>query len=110
MESIYIQIFTTTDRKQDADRIASALVEQRLAACVQISGPVTSTYRWEGAIEQADEYLLIAKSRQDLFDRAEKAIREIHTYDVPEILAVPISNVSADYLTWLEEELSASRR
>ncbi len=69
--SDYIQVVTTTERREDAERIARALVEQRLAACAQVSGPITSTYRWQGEIETAQEWQCRAKSRRDLFaDRA----------------------------------------
>jgi periplasmic divalent cation tolerance protein len=101
----YIQVVTTTGSREDAERIAKMLVERRLAACVQISGPITSTYRWEGAIETASEYQCTAKSRLDLFAQLEQAIREIHPYQTPEILATQIFAGSAAYLGWLDAEL-----
>ncbi len=104
----YIQVVTTTERKEDAQRIARALVEARLAACVQIVGPITSTYRWKGAIETAEEWQCAAKSRQDLFAQIDEAIRAIHPYEVPEILAVPIAAGSSAYLEWLEAELKTA--
>jgi periplasmic divalent cation tolerance protein len=104
----YIQVLTTTERKEDAERIARALVEARLAACVQIVGPITSTYRWQGAIESAEEWQCLAKSRQDLFARIDEAIRGIHPYEVPEILALPIAAGSSAYLEWLETELKTA--
>ena len=104
----YIQVVTTTERKEDAERIARALVEARLAACVQIVGPITSTYRWQGAIETAEEWQCLAKSRQDLFTRVDEAIRGIHPYEVPEILALPIAAGSSAYLEWLETELKTA--
>lgn len=100
----YIQVVTTTEREEDAARIARALVERRLAACVQVLGPVTSTYRWQGAIETAREWQCWAKSRRGLFEQIADAIRQIHPYEVPEILAVPIVAGGEDYLAWLEAE------
>ncbi|GAB4341762.1 MAG: divalent-cation tolerance protein CutA [Desulfobulbaceae bacterium] len=102
--SEYIQVVTTTDRKEDAERIAAEAVEKRLAACVQISS-CRSVFRWQGAIEQADEFLCVMKSRRDLFPELEKLVRSLHTYEVPEIIAVEIIAGSRDYLAWLEEEL-----
>ena len=99
------QVITTTETKADAQAIADALVERRLAACVQVIGPITSTYRWQGEIETAEEWLGVIKSRQDLYDVLEAAIREVHPYDVPEILAVPVVAGSKDYLAWLDSEL-----
>ncbi len=102
-----IQIVTTTAQQADAQKIAAALVEQRLAACVQISGPITSTYRWQGAVESAQEWLCTIKTRRDLYDEVEQAIRQLHPYDQPEILATPIVAGSAGYLKWLDEEVQA---
>jgi periplasmic divalent cation tolerance protein len=101
----YIQVVTTTETEEDAGRIARLLVEERLAACVQILGPVTSTYRWKGAIETSREWQCVAKSRRGLFAEVEKAIRRVHPYEVPEILAVPLVAGSEGYLEWLETEL-----
>jgi len=102
----YIQVVTTTEREEDAGEIARALVENRLAACVQVAGPITSTYRWQGAIETSREWQCTAKSRRDLFERIEEAVRRVHPYEVPEILAVPILAGSRAYLEWLEAELA----
>lgn len=102
--SEYIQVVTTTEKEEDARRIARSLVERRLAACVQVLGPVTSTYRWQGAIETAREWQCWAKSRRELFEQIDEAIRQIHPYEVPEILALPIVAGSQSYLAWLEAE------
>jgi periplasmic divalent cation tolerance protein len=101
-----IQVVTTTATKSDAQAIATAVVGKRLAACAQIIGPITSTYWWQGNIETAEEWLCIMKSRQDLYDELEKAIRQAHPYDVPEILAVPVVQGSQDYLEWMDRELA----
>ncbi|MBN2023411.1 MAG: divalent-cation tolerance protein CutA [Pirellulales bacterium] len=100
----FVQIITTTPTEQDARRIAAALVEARLAACVQISGPIQSTYRWKGAIESAAEWQCAAKTRRDLVGQIEEAIGRLHPYDVPEILALPILSAGASYAAWLEEQ------
>ena len=102
----YVQVITTVASRDDALKIAHVLVERRLAACVQIIGPITSTYWWKGKMEEAEEWQCLIKSRQDLFEALEEAIRGVHSYDVPEILAVPIAAGSKDYLTWLEGELA----
>jgi periplasmic divalent cation tolerance protein len=100
----YIQVMTTTAAKADAQRIAGALVQERLAACVQVLGPIESTYRWQGAVETAEEWLCLIKSRRELFPQIEEAIRRNHPYQVPEILAIPVVAGSAAYLAWLENE------
>ena len=78
-----------------------ALVERRLAACVQVVGPVESRYRWEGRVETATEWLCVAKTTAERYDELEAAIGDLHSYDVPEILAVPVVRGSAAYLQWL---------
>jgi periplasmic divalent cation tolerance protein len=106
----FIQISTTVEQKKDAETIANELLQKRLAACVQIVGPVTSYYWWNGTIDQAAEYLCLIKSRQDLYLRAEAAIRNMHPYEVPEIIATPIVNGSRDYKEWLAAELSSPEK
>lgn len=103
----YIQVVTTTEHEQDAQTIARQLVQQRLAACVQVLGPITSTYRWEGRIETAQEWQCWAKTRRELYEQIERAIRQIHSYELPEILAVEIVAGSRGYLAWLDEEVRA---
>ncbi len=98
----YIQIITTVDKREQAKAIAAALVEKKLAGCVQVIGPVSSTYRWKGKIETAEEWLCLIKTRQDLYKDLEAAIHEIHPYEVPEILAMPVLAGSQHYLEWLE--------
>lgn len=104
----YIQIVTTTEHREDAERIARTLVEERLAACAQVTGPISSTYHWQGKIETAQEWQCWAKSRRDLYEQVEQAIRRLHPYEVPEILAMPIFAGSAAYLAWLEAEVKRS--
>ena len=101
-----MQVVTTTATKAAAQAIATAVVSKRLAACAQVIGPITSTYWWQGQIETTDEWLCVMKSRQDLYAALEQAIRQVHPYDVPEILAVPVVLGSQDYLEWLDHELA----
>jgi len=101
----YIQVITTTEKKDDAHRIAMSVVERRLAGCVQVIGPITSTYWWKGVIETAEEWMCVIKTRKDLYPELEGSIREVHPYEVPEILAVPIAEGSKDYLEWLGNEI-----
>lgn len=100
----YIQVVTTVDDKNAAEKIAQAVLNKRLAACVQISSCM-SMYRWQGNIERAEEYLCVMKSRRNLYQELEKAIRKIHPYDVPEILAVEVVAGNKKYLDWLNQEL-----
>lgn len=102
----YIQVVTTTDKREDALAIASALVEQRLAACVQVTGPVTSVYRWKGRVETTEEWQCWAKSRHDRYTQIEKAIRKCHGYEEPEILAMPVTAGSKSYLAWVDAEVA----
>jgi len=105
----YIQVFTTTEEKNDAEKMAKVLVEKRLAACVQVIGPVISTYQWKGNLETAQEWLCLIKTRRDLYDEVEAAIKEIHPYETPEIIAVPFVAGSREYLEWLRSELQSKK-
>ena len=106
----FVQVVSTTARRDEAERIARGLVEARLAACVQVSGPVRSVYRWKEAVEEGDEWIVAAKTRRDLFEPVEKAIRGLHPYEVPEILLLPILAGSRAYLEWLDEQLIPASR
>ena len=103
-----IQISTSTESKEDAEKIAREVVEKRLAACVQITGPITSIYWWKDTIEKENEWLCIMKSTKELYDELEKAIKGIHPYEEPEIAAVPIVTGSLGYLEWIEKEVRSS--
>ncbi len=105
MTEDYIQVLTATASRDDAQRIAAALVEQRLAACVQVIGPIASTYWWQGRVEQAEEWLCLIKSRRALYDELEQAIRARHPYETPEIMALPVIAGSPPYLHWLSQEV-----
>ena len=91
-----------------ADRIALALVEQSLAACVNQLAPVRSVYRWQGNIERATEVPLLIKTTRERYGDVEAAIRQLHPYDVPEIIALPIAAGHATYLRWIESETARS--
>ena len=100
-----IQISTTVDSEDAARELASRLVDARLAACVQVLGPIVSTYRWENRVETAAEWLCLIKTRADRFPDVEEAIREHHPYDVPEIVACPIVHGSDPYLQWIVDSV-----
>lgn len=96
-----IIVFITAPNEDEAAGIARSLVEARLAACVNIVKNVRSIYTWQGNIEDASEILMIAKTQNNLFDALSAKVRELHSYDVPEIIAIPITGGSEDYLQWL---------
>jgi len=100
----FIVVYVTAGSPAEGDRLARALVDERLAACVNRLGPVQSVYRWEGKIEQSEEQLLIIKTQRRLFAALEKRVRELHSYSVPEIVALPIIEGSQDYLRWLGDQ------
>lgn len=100
-----MQIVTTTDTEKSAEKIAVTLVENRLAACVQIIGPIKSIYWWKATTERAVEWLCIIKTREDLYSDVKSSIKAIHSYKVPEIIALPILKGDKGYLSWMEEEL-----
>lgn len=101
-----IQVMTTVDSSEAAQEIAEGLVGARLAACVQVIGPMTSTYRWQGAVEVSTEWLCLIKSRAELYPELEAALRDLHPYDVPEILALPVVAGAAPYLDWLSGQVA----
>jgi periplasmic divalent cation tolerance protein len=103
----YIQVLTTTGSEEEAERISTSLVDRRLAACVQVVGPVSSRYRWQGKVEHEREWLCLIKTATSRYDELEAAIRELHSYDEPEIVATPIIAGSAGYLAWLSESLQS---
>jgi periplasmic divalent cation tolerance protein len=105
MKEEYIQIFTTIENKEDAEKIAKSLIEKRLAGCIQIIGPISSIYWWKNKIETSQEWLCIIKSKKKLYEEIEKSIKEIHPYEIPEIIAIQIISGSKDYLKWLDNEL-----
>ncbi|MEW5759429.1 MAG: divalent-cation tolerance protein CutA [Candidatus Thermoplasmatota archaeon] len=101
----YIVVLTTTSTKKEGEKISALLLKNRLASCVQIIGPIKSKYWWKGKIEKASEWLCIIKSKLELYERLEKIIEENHSYELPEIIAIPIEKGSKKYLRWIDEEL-----
>jgi periplasmic divalent cation tolerance protein len=105
-----IVILVACGSRKEARRIAKSLVSRRLAACVQeLGGPIHSTYRWKGKIESAKEFLLLIKTTRKRFSAASELIRQLHRYDVPEIIALDVRAGSADYLRWIADSVSDSR-
>ncbi|WP_172386883.1 divalent-cation tolerance protein CutA [Streptomyces sp. MNP-20] len=100
----FLLVLTTTDTADKADTLARAAVEARLAACAQINGPVTSVYRWEGAVETAREWQVSLKTTQERYAALEAWLLQTHDYETPEIIATPVTGGSAAYLGWLAAE------
>jgi periplasmic divalent cation tolerance protein len=104
MDTAILVVMTTLPDRATAEKIARLLVDERLAACVSILAPCTSTYRWQGAVETADEIPLLIKTTQHVYARLEQRLRECHPYELPEILAVPASHGLPGYLQWIARE------
>jgi len=101
--SEFIIVFVTCGSEDEALKIARALVEEKLAACANMVSPLRSIYRWEGKICDEKEWLLVIKTRQSLFEDLAKRVKAIHSYSVPEIIALPIAEGLPAYLTWISE-------
>jgi periplasmic divalent cation tolerance protein len=100
-----ILVTTAFEERQEAEKLVGILLQDRLIACGQISGPVTSSYWWKGALTLSTEYVLSMKTTATLYERLEKTIRSNHSYDIPEIVAVAITHLSDDYWEWMRQEL-----
>ena len=96
-----VLLYVTFPDLAEAERVGHALVERRLAACVNILPGMISHYRWRGAIERAEEVVMIAKTRASLADAATKAVRELHSYETPAIMTIPMTGVESNYLAWI---------
>jgi periplasmic divalent cation tolerance protein len=104
-------VFVTCGSSAEARKLARALVEGRLAACVNIlQAPVESIYRWKGSVDSANEYMLVIKTARRRFDALQAEITRLHSYDIPEIIALPIAAGSRDYLAWLAASVSAPEK
>lgn len=102
MPSDFVQVQTTVDSREAGDDLALRIVEAELAACVQVLGPIGSTYRWDGEIESAAaEWLLLMKTTRRLTEPLADFVRDRHPYDVPELIVLPITDGSSDYLDWV---------
>ncbi len=102
-----VLILTTVGNRAEADAIADALVKERLAACVQLDS-IESCYRWQGKVERAEEVRLQIKTSAAIAGMVEQRIRALHSYELPEIVVLPLSGGSADYLAWIEAQVRAS--
>ncbi len=100
-----IVIFSTCPSSEEAEKVARGLLEKRLAACVTLIPGARSIYRWEGKIEEAAEYVLLIKSRRSLFAALKEELGAMHSYEVPEILALPVVEGSPAYIDWIDKEL-----
>ena len=99
-----VQISTTTAERSDAQRIATALVAQRLAACVQVRGPIESTYRWKDQVDTSVEWMCTIKTQAELFEQVADAIRQLHPYEEPEIIKFAIDDASDGYRNWVIDQ------
>jgi len=102
-----VLVLSTCGSAEEGERIARMLLEQRLAACVNVVAPIRSFYWWQGKVEDSPECLLVIKSSRHLFDRLRVALEAAHSYEVPEILVLPIVDGSANYLNWMDENLES---
>jgi len=100
----HVRVETTTGSRDEAQALAASVVAHRLVACAQVSGPIASSYRWQGAVETDEEWLLVCKTAADRLGPLVAHLRAEHSYDVPEIIAVPVVGGNPDYLTWVTDE------
>lgn len=105
MKNGYVIVLVTTASKEEAEKIAQKLLEEKLIACANIIGPVSSLFWWKNKVEKAEEYVLLMKSRLDLFEKLSSKVKELHTYEAPEIIALLIVQGSKAYIEWLNESL-----
>jgi periplasmic divalent cation tolerance protein len=103
MQTEFIVVFVTCGSEEEALKIARSLVEDHLAACVNLVSPVRSIYRWKGKIWDEKEWILIIKTQRKRFEELEKRVKSFHSYSVPEIISLPIVEGSSSYLKWVEE-------
>ncbi|WP_030177279.1 divalent-cation tolerance protein CutA [Spirillospora albida] len=102
-----LEVHVTTGSREEAEKVVQAAVEGRFAACAQISGPISSTYWWQGKLERDEEFFIIMKTTDERLDALVGNIKANHSYDTPEIVAVPIVGGLGDYLTWIKAETEA---
>ena len=104
-----IVVLVTVGSEQEAETIATALLEERLAACVNVTSPIRSLYRWEGRIADDREWQMVIKTQARLFEALAARIRALHSYDVPEIIALPVLAGITDYVDWIQNETKSER-
>jgi len=102
LEYPYVVVLVTTANREEAEKIAHHLLDEKLIACANVIGPVFSLFWWTGKIEEAEEHIVLMKSRIDLFEKLSEIVKALHSYEVPEIIALPIAKGSEDYLKWLD--------
>ena len=102
-------VLVTVPSREDGERIAEALVGEALAACVNIVGPMRSIYRWQGEVCRDDEHLLLIKTTRERYSALEARVKALHSYDVPEVVALPIETGSAEYLAWVKKSVTSDQ-
>ena len=108
LQNPFVIVFVTVSSKEEAEKISQQLLEEKLVACANILGPITSHFYWLGKIDCVEEFLVLLKSRMDLFNALSEKIKSLYSYEVPEILALPVVAGSRDYLNWFGESLKKS--
>ena len=106
--SAHLFVFITAGSVEEGRNIARTLVEERVAACVNIVSPIESVYRWQGKVQDDREVLLIAKTEAEMLEKLARRVKQLHSYQVPEIVALPIVAGSEDYLRWIDEQTGSS--
>lgn len=104
----HVQVTTTVGTKEQAEALANSAVSSRLAACVQIQGPVSSTYWWDGEVQQEEEWVCVAKTSSDAAPKLIEHLSDLHPYDNPELIVLPIVGGSDEYLEWIGDEVSVA--
>ncbi|GAB3742084.1 divalent-cation tolerance protein CutA [Nocardiopsis nanhaiensis] len=103
-----VRVETTVDSREGAEEVAASVIGSRLAACAQVSGPITSFYRWEGETQSDEEWMVVIKTAADRLDDLVSHVVEVHPYDVPEVVAVPVAGGNPGYLDWVRDETRGS--
>lgn len=106
--SKWIVVLTTASSEAEAEALSEALIDSKLAACITIS-PIRSIYRWQNKICKETEWQLVIKTRQNAFDTLAQKVQELHSYDIPELIALPVVEGSSDYLNWVDQQLERSK-
>jgi periplasmic divalent cation tolerance protein len=107
MSESYVQVTTTTDSREEAEKLSRFVIDNRLAACAQVAGPITSTYWWQGKVEVAEEWIIFMKTTGSQVDELVTRLQAEHSYDTPEIVATPIIGGNPRYLEWIAAETAA---